>query len=245
MRYYKYSLISILIILTLVILLPFLVLVYQSFFDLNYFEGKNHFVGLSNYAKLLKDSDFLSSVNIISPIVIAILFLLLVDPQFGFVSDILSFLKFNNPNQILGNSNRIFNALIITDIWQWSGIIAFLFWAKIKSIPVEYSELIFTNNGRKSNYNALVTLPYLFNFTLALIVFKFFWNLGFVEIIDTITAGGGPHGAMRMFPIWIDRIYFRSSDYGYGASAAILFYLIAILGLIIFFLLLRKQTELK
>ena len=286
MKLKKFSYFIIFLFLFFILVIPFLYLFFQSFFNYNPFENNRYFIGIQNYLNLMKDLDFLYSLYnsfsfsffssilsvlfgialyiilnkkkdirfyipflvipfFLSPVVVSILFFLIIDPQIGLLAGISTLLNFNFTNEIFGNKNLIFNALVITDIWQWSGIFFLLILLKIKSIQEKYSDLILTNNGDKRIFNVLIKMPYLFSFILALILFKFFWNLGFVEIIDTVTAGGSPHGSMRMFPIWIDRVYFRSSDFGYGASAAIIFYLISAIGLILFFFLIKKQTDLR
>jgi len=286
MKLKKFSYFIIFLFLFFILVIPFLYLFFQSFFNYNPFENNRYFIGIQNYLNLMKDLDFLYSLYnsfsfsffssilsvlfgialyiilnkkkdirfyipflvipfFLSPVVVSILFFLIIDPQIGLLAGISTLLNFNFTNEIFGNKNLIFNALVITDIWQWSGIFFLLILLKIKSIPEKYSDLILTNNGDKRIFNVLIKMPYLFSFILALILFKFFWNLGFVEIIDTVTAGGSPHGSMHMFPIWIDRVYFRSSDFGYGASAAIIFYLISAIGLILFFFLIKKQTDLR
>lgn len=268
----------------IVALTPFVLLVWQSLHDLNYFEARNSFFGLKNYLLLLEDKEFLKSLVItfkyaffstlftvlsgfigglilyysrkslkilpllivpflVAPIVIALIFALLLDGQLGFISKILYSLGFENAQNIIGDKDRIFWAIVFIDAWQWFGIFAFAFYGRIKTIPRVFYEVVVSNGG--GNFNKIVDVfcPAMARFVIAMVIFKFIWSMGNVEIIDALTAGGSPYGSMRVFPIWMDRVYFRYTDYGYGASASIIFYIIAIVGVSIFIYLAGRKKE--
>ena len=48
---------------------------------------------------------------------------------------------------------------------------------------------------------------------------------------------------MRVFSIWMEREYFRYADYGYGAAAAVLFYIVALFGARLFVGLIKRGGD--
>ena len=267
-----------------VVLGPFIILIWQSTRDLNYFEGRDAFIGVANYVRLMKDEVFISSLIVtlqyafsasivtvtvgmlgavamyrsslgpkvaalliapflIAPIVVSLVFALIFDGQLGAAPRVLAALGAQQPDNIIGHPTRVFWALVFVDTWQWFGVIAIIFYARMKRIPNRLYELVLTSGGGRWRQVKDVWVPSIAPVTIAVILFKVIWSLGDAERIDALTAGGGPHGAMRVFAIWMEREYFRYADYGYGAAAAVVFYLAAILAAGLFIRLIRQERE--
>lgn len=177
---------------------------------------------------------------LLAPVVTAVLFMLLLDGQLGTFPVLLRWLGFDDPENITGDPRRVFWALVGIDTWQWAGVLALILWARLNRIPRGQLELVSTCGGNAWMRLRDVWFPMLWPVLLAVLVFKFTWALGDSERIDVLTAGGGPYGAMRVFPIWLDREYFRYGDYGYGAAASLFFLLVAITAIGVFQLILRR-----
>jgi len=182
---------------------------------------------------------------LVAPIVVAMVFALLLDGQLGLAPRFLAALGVSDPENIVGHGRRVFWSLVAIDTWQWYGVFAYVFYARMKRVPLLFQEMVVVSGGGALRKLRDVWIPAMLPVVAAVTVFKVIWSLGDAERIDALTAGGGPHGAMRVFSIWMERQYFRYADFGYGAAAGILFYFIALVGIGVFILLLRTRRELS
>ena len=178
-----------------------------------------------------------------APIVVSLIFALLLDGQLGIAPRLLALLGADQPDNIVGHPERVFWALVAIDAWQWFGVFALVLYARMKRIHRRFYELVASSGGGGWRKVVDVWLPSMIPVLGALVLFKFLWSMGDAERIDALTAGGGPHGAMRVFSIWMERTYFRYADYGYGAAAGVLVYVAALVAARFFIRLLKSRRE--
>ncbi len=167
-------------------------------------------------------------------VAIGLLWSWIYNPQFGLISNGLHLLgldQFNKP--WLGQENTALAAIIVVDIWKWTGFHMVLYLAGLQGIPIELYEAATVDGARTWGRFRHITLP-----LLAPIVFiNILMSLSgaFVTNFDLVwvMTGGGPNHASEVV---LTRMVLEGFQYGrLGYSAAMGYVLFIIVAIISFF----------
>lgn len=157
-------------------------------------------------------------VLVLAPIAVGAIWRLLVIPGFGpvpFFLDRWFDLKYqigSYPDQALWTS-------VIMDVWHWTPFVTLTMLAGLSAIPKEPVEQAKVDGANRFQVFWYVTLPFLRPVLLTTV---------FIRIMDAIRtvdevwmlAGGGP--GTRFTGIYIWRVVFPRTDYGYGSSISLI-----------------------
>ncbi|MCA9888371.1 MAG: sugar ABC transporter permease [Anaerolineae bacterium] len=153
----------------------------------------------------------------IAPIAVGAIWRLLVIPGLGPVPFFMDrWLDFNY--NIGANPSQALLTTILMDVWHWTPFVTLTLLAGLTAIPKEPVEQARVDGANRFQVFWHVTLPYLRPVLLTTI---------FIRIMDAIRtvdevwmlAGGGP--GTRFTGIYIWRVVFPRTDYGYGSSISI------------------------
>lgn len=200
-------------------------------------------VALSQVGWRRRAIPFLLAPFFTAPVVAALIFMLAVDADLGFVHYFAEWLQVNDPRAMLSRPGRALAVAVALDVWQWSGVIGLFILTRIETVSRPLLELVATSGGSWRARLVSVWAPSLRTPVAGVLAFRFLWCLGDGEKIDALTAGGAPYGAMQVLPIWLSHQYFRNGEYGYGSAASLLLYLVALIGaaLVVRMLVLRDK----
>ena len=154
----------------------------------------------------------------VAPIAVGAIWRLLVLPGFGPVPFFLD-RWFDLTYQIGSYPNQALWTSVIMDVWHWTPFVTLTMLAGLSSIPKEPVEQAKVDGASRLQVFWYVTLPFLRPVLLTTV---------FIRIMDAIRtvdevwmlAGGGP--GTRFTGIYIWRVVFPRTDYGYGSSISII-----------------------
>lgn len=166
---------------------------------------------------------------ILSVTVIAQLWMVIYQPQWGLLDTILRTLGLQALSKDwLGNESTSFNSLIVTYLWQYFGFTTLLFYSGIKSIPKTFYEAALIDGATFFQTIVKITVPLLQE------IIKFVLNISIINCmgmfaIVKIMTNGGPGYSSRSLVYQLYYVSFNIQDFGQGCAIAIVFILECIL----------------
>ncbi len=155
-------------------------------------------------------------------VVIALLFLWLLDPGIGIVNEALEAVGL--PRQsFFGSVDQALPTIAGVNIWRYTGYTALLFLAGIQRIPKDLYEAGSIDGASESRMFMNITLPLLRPVMTFVLVTSI---VGSFQIYDTIavTTEGGPVDATRVLYWFIYQEAFERYNFGYATAAAMLLF---------------------
>ena len=179
----------------------------------------------------------------VAPIAVGAIWRLLVIPGFGPVPFFLD-RWFDLTYQIGTYPDQALWTSVIMDVWHWTPFVTLTMLAGLTAIPREPVEQAKVDGANRFQVFWYVTLPFLRPVLLTTV---------FIRIMDAIRtvdevwmlAGGGP--GTRFTGIYIWRVVFPRTDYGYGSSISLItLYLTVVLCWLLFIAISgRRKGELE
>jgi multiple sugar transport system permease protein len=178
----------------------------------------------------LTQSIFVRSVLVVPwllpPVVVALLWLWMLDPTLGLVNQILG--VFGIPRQpFLGSPTQAMPAIAAINIWEYTGYTALLIFAGLQTVPKEIYEAGAIDGASEMRMFFRITIPLLRPVLVFVLVTTV---IGSFQIFDTIaiTTKGGPINATRVIYWYIYEYAFNRFQMGYATAVAVILFLILI-----------------
>jgi multiple sugar transport system permease protein len=164
---------------------------------------------------------------IVAPVITALLWRYIFDPQFGLVSQMLSLFGHQGGIDFLGGAHLALPSLIIVDIWQWTPFVVLVLHAGMLSIPEERIEAAKVDGAGHVRVAWSIILPGVAPQVLLVLLFR---TMDTYRIFDTVfvLTRGGPGGATETIGLYTYQTGFSFFDMGY-AMALSMFILITVL----------------
>jgi len=121
--------------------------------------------------------------------------------------------------------------VIIAYIWVFTGFVALLYLANIRSLPNEQSESARVDGASKFQLYRHVIIPQLKPATVMAVAILFLNSLAAFDLIWTLT-GGGPAGASDVLGTLMYKQTFQWNFFGYGAAIAQIMFIISVVVMI-------------
>jgi multiple sugar transport system permease protein len=155
---------------------------------------------------------------LLPPVVAAVAWRLIFNPQFGVLNGTLRQIGFNTAALTWTNGqNSALLSVIIVDIWEWTPFLFLLLSAGLQAIPPEPIEAARIDGAGPWRIFRDVTLPLLKPTILLALLLR---AMDLVRIFDQIfiLTQGGPGTATETVSLYIYRTAFRFSNFGYAAA---------------------------
>ncbi len=155
---------------------------------------------------------------LLPPVVAAVAWRLIYNPQFGVLNGTLRQLGVNTSQLIWTNGqNSALLSVIVVDIWEWTPFLFLLLSAGLQSIPPDPIEAARIDGASPWQIFRDVTLPLLKPTILLALLLR---AMDLVRIFDQIfiLTQGGPGTATETVSLYIYRTAFRFSNFGYAAA---------------------------
>lgn len=117
--------------------------------------------------------------------------------------------------------DQAFLTTVLMDIWHWTPLVTLTMLAGLASLPKEPLEQAQVDGANRVQVFWYVTLPLMKPIFLTTIFIRLMDALRTVDEVWMLT-GGGPAAATRYIGLYIWRIVFPKTDYGYGAAMSLL-----------------------
>ncbi len=155
---------------------------------------------------------------VISTIATVIMFLVLLDPNYGLANWLLGKVGLG-PFGFFTSSNGALFAIVVMTAWGWVGFDALIYLAALQGVPADLLEAASIDGARPWSIFRNVTLPLLGPATLFLVVFSSInaWQL-FDEVY--LATRGGPGSATYVPVYYLFTLAFQQGIAGYAAAIA-------------------------
>jgi len=155
---------------------------------------------------------------LLPPVVAAVAWRLIYNPQFGALNGTLRWLGLNTAALTwTSGENSALLSVILVDVWEWTPFVFLLLSAGLQAIPTEPIEAARIDGAGAWRIFRDVTLPLLKPTILLALLLR---AMDLVRIFDQIfiLTQGGPGTATETVSLYIYRTAFRFSNFGYAAA---------------------------
>jgi multiple sugar transport system permease protein len=118
-------------------------------------------------------------------------------------------------------AHQAFITTVVMDVWHWTPLVTLTMLAALSSMPKEPFEQAQIDGASRVQIFWHIILPLLKPALLATIFIRFMDALRTVDEVWMLT-GGGPGAATRYIGLYIWRVVFPKTDYGYGSAMSLL-----------------------
>ena len=162
---------------------------------------------------------------VLSPVVVALVFTILFDPNAGLVNTLLNAVLGIGPINWLGDPVWAKVTVIILMIWRYTGYLVIYFLAGLQSIPAELYEAADIDGAGLVSKFRNVTIPMLSPVTAFVAITSF---VGAAQIFEEpyILTQGGPGESTLSIAYFIYRAAFTREQLGYAAAASFLLFIV-------------------
>jgi multiple sugar transport system permease protein len=154
---------------------------------------------------------------LLPPVVAAVVWRLIYNPDFGVLNGTLKTLGVDTAHLtwIAGESSAMLSVIIV-DVWQWTPLMFLLLLAGLQALPVEPFEAALVDGATYWQTLTRVTLPLLRPVIAVAMLLR---AMDLLRVFDSIfiLTNGGPGFATETASLFIYRTAFRFYDFGYAA----------------------------
>lgn len=167
---------------------------------------------------------------IVAPSIGAIIWVWLLEPQFGVVNHMLSSVGLIDRYQAwLGTPDLAFWSVVVVDIWRGTPFVMLLLLAGLQGIPKDQYEAAEMDGATAWQQFRFITLPNLRYLLIVSSTLDIIYTIRHFDIIAVMTSGG-PIGATEVLPVLIYNTAFTQNNFGRASAIGIL-----LLGIILIF----------
>lgn len=180
--------------------------------------------------------------QVISLVVVAIIWQFLYNPQYGLITTGISGLGVKGYDQPLAKSSQALVAVGIAFVWYALGFYIMLFSAGLKQIPEEVNEAAELDGSSGLHRFRTVTWPMLWSVKRISAIYVVINVLNIFALVYLMTKGG-PNRATETMLTYLYEQAFTNSKYGYGTTIAAANFMIAMILAVILMFVFRKNPE--
>ncbi len=164
--------------------------------------------------------------------VAALIWTYLYNGSSGIISHIFTNLGFiSSPASLLNSSQNALWGIIIADVWKTTPYMALLLLGGLQVIPNSLYESSALEGARKWQQFRYITLPLLKPSIFVALLFRTLDAFRVLDLIYVLT-GGGPGGATESISLYVYKVMFSQTRFGYGSAMVLIMALVV--GLITF-----------
>ncbi|GMA33363.1 carbohydrate ABC transporter permease [Litorihabitans aurantiacus] len=162
---------------------------------------------------------------VLSPIVIALVFGMMLDTDFGAVNSVLFALFGTPPLDWLADPTLARLALSFVIVWRWVGYLTIFFLAALQNVPAELYEAAELDGAGPLRRFQTVTLPAIRPVTAFVFVTSF---IAAAQLFDEpyLLTRGGPGEATLSVSMFVYRAAFERQQFGYAAAAGVVLFVV-------------------
>ncbi|MHB1334809.1 MAG: carbohydrate ABC transporter permease [Candidatus Humimicrobiaceae bacterium] len=163
----------------------------------------------------------------VAPVVVGLAFLMIMNPSFGVLNQLLSFLGLSKINW-LASGSTVIPSLILIDTWQWTPLIMLIVLGGLSMQSKEVLEAATIDGSNTIQLLRYIVLPFARPFIIIAALFRSIDAIKTFDIIYTTTSGG-PGFSSETMNIFIYRQAFVYTKTGYASALLIIYFLIILL----------------
>jgi ABC-type sugar transport system permease subunit len=156
----------------------------------------------------------------------ALVWLWIFDPQYGFLNMVLKALGFRGP-EWLASTSWAMPAIVIMTIWRFTGYIMLIYLGGLQGIDNELLEAASVEGAGRATIFWKITFPLLSPTTLFVVITTLITMLQNFETVYIMTQGG-PVNSTNMLVLYIYQNAFQFFEAGYASTISVVLFLIMI-----------------
>ena len=162
---------------------------------------------------------------VLSPIVIALVYSLLLDTDYGLLNAVLRALFGIGGFDWLGDPTLAKVAISFVLLWRWVGYLTIFFLASLQAVPKELYEAAAIDGAGMLRRFTAVTLPAIRPVTAFVVVTSF---ISAAQLFDEpyLLTHGGPGEATLTVAMFVYRAAFERQQFGYAAAAGVVLFVV-------------------
>ncbi|MCU1549841.1 MAG: Multiple sugar transport system permease protein [Glaciihabitans sp.] len=178
---------------------------------------------------------------IIAPVITALIWRYMLDPQFGLVAQVLSVFGFKGGISFFGTSQLALPSLILVDVWQWTPFVILILHAGMLGISEEQFEAARIDGAGRWRILRSIVLPGIAPQILLVLLFR---TMDTYRIFDTVfvLTRGGPGTSTETIGLYTYQTGFSFFDMGYAMTLGV-FILITVAIISSFYIRLLRRRE--
>jgi multiple sugar transport system permease protein len=157
---------------------------------------------------------------IVAPVITALLWRYLLDPQYGLVSQVAMALGSEHGIDFFGSPQLALPALILVDIWQWTPFVILILHAGMLGISEEQFEAARIDGAGRVRILRSIVVPAIAPQILLVLLFR---TMDTYRIFDTVyvLTRGGPGTATETIGLYTYRTGFSYFEMGYAMALSV------------------------
>ena len=177
--------------------------------------------------------------TILPMIAVANIWIFFYTPGYGLINQVLHVFGFASQNW-LGDPNLVLGSVIVVAIWKEAGFFMIFYLAALQTLSPSYQEAAQIEGASRWYFFRRIQWPLLMPTTIFVLVNALINAFRMVDHIIVMTKGG-PDNASSLLLFYLYEVGFKFWDQGYASAlTAVLLALLAIVGLVQFFVLDRR-----
>ena len=179
---------------------------------------------------------------IFPPVVVAVIWILMYQSEFGFINTVLSQLGLSRFRYSwLGRPNTALTMVAIACIWCGFPLYSIMLLAARQNIPPELYDAAAVDGGSERQQFSHITIPLLMPTILTILLLDTIWTFRFFDLVWVMTKGGPVHTS-EILPTYVYKTAFLEFDFNRAASIAGLMFLFMLCFCIIYIFLYRPRS---
>ena len=164
----------------------------------------------------------------------------ILNPSLGAMNQLLSIFNLTSPSWF-GNPKIVMWVLIGVTCWQWCGFPMLFLYTALEGIPQVLYEAAALDGVTPFKRARYITLPLIKHVLLTIILLEIIFSFRVFDIVFTMTRGG-PGTSSYVLTLYMYKVTFGYSKYGYGASLAVIM-LIFVLIVTVFYMWIARMAK--
>jgi N-acetylglucosamine transport system permease protein len=157
--------------------------------------------------------------NIMSMVVISLLWSFMYNPQFGLINSLLKALGLESLTRVwLGDLSIVKAAIIVPQVWMSVGLYMLIYIAAIQNITNDLYEAATIDGASMIKQFFRITLPLIWDIIKVTMVYFMANALNAGFTIIKIMTNGGPNNETIVLSTYLYNTAFQNVNFGYGAS---------------------------
>jgi multiple sugar transport system permease protein len=177
---------------------------------------------------------------IITPVVVALIWRYMYDPQFGIVNYFLSLFGVTQEIGWLGRADLAMPAVMLVDIWEMTPFVVLVLHAGIISLPEDFLDAARVDGASYLQIVRYIIIPFLTPLLLLVATLRTMDTIRVFDIIYVLTKGG-PGRATETLAIYTYQVGFTYFRMGYAMALSIVTLLIILVVTMFYLRLVRTR----
>jgi len=166
----------------------------------------------------------------------------MLDSDMGIINHIISTLGFEKV-KFLSTDMAMWTSVMLST-WTWTPFVTLVFLSGLQTISPDVYESAMLDGARKWTMFWKITVPMLRDIIVTIVLLRGLWMFNKFDLIWLLT-GGGPLGKTETLPILIYSSTFQQFKVGYGATVAVLSFIIMFIAMLVYLRIFQEKQSKK